>query len=189
MPAPGTKPVPSSCQGTYNTHPTPKQPLGRRMEPTLAQNPSRRKGGFPRESLLWESPGQLGTVTTEPVQPQRINATCAWADGCQATRSGPTATSWQQQEAALPPPTATPPREAPSPGGTTSHCSLRGDSRALQLRPGQPRHGESCGTASVLTQRLAQPWGLHPARQADAGSQRSGASGGLWTSRGSRNTG
>ena len=36
---------------------------------------------------------------------------------------GPTATSRQQQAAALPLPTATPPGEAPSLRGTTSHCS------------------------------------------------------------------
>lgn len=107
----------SSCQGSCNTHPSLKPLLRHRREHTLVQNLSTGEGGFPREALLQECSAQLAmaTETVEPKRsPLRANATCAWADICQATWARSHCHLPAAAGSSTPPPMATSPREAPS---------------------------------------------------------------------------
>lgn len=190
VPPPGTEPGLSSCQSICNTHPSLKWPLRHRTQHTLAQNFSPGEGGFPKHALLQEHSAQL-TMATETVQPKRpprrSKATRAWADICQATR----ARSHCHLPAAAG--SSTPPSQDHTTQGSSQppwhHLPLLPLTRTSDLCSalGQPRHLQGYRRASTLIRRLVQPWGLHPACRADAGSQWSGCLDGMWVLRGSGN--
>lgn len=162
VPPPVTKPVPSSCQGICNTCPSLKQPLRHRTEHIPAQTFQWGRGFSQRSTavgILCTAGNSNGECPTLVVPVEGKHHPVHGLTSAKPPGPGPTATSRQQQEAALPPPMATPPRDAQQP--LRHHipplpATITPD---LCSALGQPQHLQGCRRASALIRRLAQPWG------------------------------